>query len=87
MSFSRTEKWALLKRVDALAAAVDGLLEEGKQHAKVIEGFGEMARVADFRGRLALATARGDANVNELRAKFDELAAQMMKKYGVSPDG
>jgi hypothetical protein len=84
---SRMEAYALSKRVEATEKAITGLLEQGRQLTTVIEGFGDMVRINDARSKLALAIARGAADVDKLQAQFDELATRMTTKYGANPDG
>lgn len=86
MAMSPMQERALLKRVEALEALVQQLV----QHQPNIEGFlaafGDRTTASELRSKLALAWASGAPETADLLRQWSEFSAQMAKKYpGLKP--
>lgn len=86
MAMTRMQEYALLKRIDALEAAVKHLVEHQPKVDAFLAAYGDRTTASELRSKLALAWASGAPETADLVRQWSEFNEQMAKKYpGLKP--
>lgn len=81
------EQYALLKRLDAIEAAVGGLIQQQRALVALPELVGDQIKLIDLRWNFMIATARGDADAGERGLQLDKHSRLVEEKYGGNGHG